>query len=114
VALWLLVPPAHNLTRALQLSTTFLEAQRATGAVSSASAPELSTASFSLLQLPDVQLTPAALQSYPWLAAGPTDAPGDLVQVRARCNRLVLRLGSASLHCSHACLCCSAELQVSV
>lgn len=80
VALWLLVPPDHDLTAALQLSCTFLQAQRAT-------TPE-SLPGFvgvlppnSALNLKDTALTASALQQYPWLELGPTDNPLDAVKV---------------------------------
>lgn len=80
VALWLLTPSTHDLTGALQLSSTFLQAQRAIGpeAVAGYTGP---LPTYSLLNLKDVRLTDTALERYPWLKEGPTDPAADLVQV---------------------------------
>jgi hypothetical protein len=80
VALWLLVPPAHDLGSALQLATTFLQAQRAApagalpGAATLAALPPYDT-----MRLEGVDFSAAALARYPWLAAGATESPRDLV-----------------------------------
>lgn len=82
VALWLLVPPDHDLPAALRLSSGFLQAQRATTAESlpgfAGVLPPDST-----FNLKDTALTPAALEAYPWLAHGPTSSNLDAVQVSA-------------------------------
>lgn len=80
VALWLLIPPSHDLTAALQLSSGFLHAQRATQPESLPSYSGLLPVD-SVLNLKDTVLTPAALESYPWLRDGLTGSAADLVQV---------------------------------
>lgn len=81
VALWLLVPPNHDLTTALQRSSSFLQAQRATQPEALPSYSGLFPVG-SALNLKDTAIPAKALQSYPWLASGPTGSDGDGVQVR--------------------------------
>jgi len=80
VALWLLTPSTHDLTGALQLSSTFLQAQRALGPEAVAGYTG-TLPTYSLLNLKDVRLTDTGLERYPWLKEGPTDHAADLVQV---------------------------------
>lgn len=82
VALWLLVPPDHDLPAALRLSSGFLQAQCATTAeplpgFAGVLPPD------SILNLRGTALTPAALEAYPWLAHGTTSSTLDAVQVSA-------------------------------
>lgn len=89
VALWLLIPPSHDLTTALQLSSGFLQAQRATQPEALPSFSGLLPAD-SVLNLKDTVLTQTALKDCPWLRDGPTGSGQDLIQVgshgRARNN----------------------------
>jgi hypothetical protein len=78
-----LVPPSHDLTAALKLSTSFLQAQRATSAEALAGYSGVLPPD-SILNLKDTALTQEALTAYPWLMFGPTDSPLDPVKVSRR------------------------------
>jgi hypothetical protein len=80
VALWLLVPPDHDLTAALQLSSTFLQAQHAP---TPETAPGFTGVlpPGSVLNLKDTAFTAEALEQYPWLGQGLEGFSTDAVQV---------------------------------
>lgn len=86
IVLWLLTPPSHNLTHALQLSSIFLQAQRCTpealtnqtiAAVLPSGIASLNNTATGITAEPWMD---QALHFYPWLGAAATGDPADTVQ----------------------------------
>jgi len=82
IIMWLLVPPSHDIPAALQASSAFLSAQRATAAALT-DPTMLVPDAFSKVNKDAINLALArshVLEQFPWLSAAPTGSASDAVQ----------------------------------